>query len=77
MKARLGAPKAITAAAHKLSVIIYNMLKRKKSYEENGPLYFEKAYKIKAEQRLQKLAKFLGYQVLPIQDANNENLSVA
>ena len=41
MKAKLGAPKAITATAHKLFVIIYQMIKTKKSYEDNGPLYFE------------------------------------
>jgi hypothetical protein len=32
MRARPGAPKAITATAHKLAIIIYNMLKPGKPY---------------------------------------------
>lgn len=77
MKARLGAPKAITAAAHKLAVIIYQMIKTKKSYEDNGPLYFEKTYKARAEHRLKQLAKVLGYEVSPIKDLKTEDLQVA
>jgi transposase len=32
LKSRMGSPKAITATAHKLAVIIYNMLKNKQEY---------------------------------------------
>jgi len=77
MKARLGAPKAITAAAHKLAVIIYQMIKTKKPYEENGPLYFEKAYKIRAEHRLKQLAKLLGYEISPVEELKTEDLESA
>ena len=36
MRARLGAPKAITATARKLAIIIYNMLKYGKAYVDRG-----------------------------------------
>jgi hypothetical protein len=32
MKARLGALKVIIAAAHKMAILIYNMIKKKLSY---------------------------------------------
>lgn len=77
MKARLGAPKAITAAAHKLAVIIYQMIKTKKPYEDNGPLYFEKAYKDRAEHRLKRLAKALGYELSPVESLKATDLQPA
>lgn len=57
IKARLGAPKTIGAAAHKLAIMIYSMMKNKPSYQEKGPLYFEKEYRIRTERRLKRLAK--------------------
>ena len=36
LRSRLGPPKAITATAHKLAVILYTMLKEGKPYEEMG-----------------------------------------
>lgn len=44
MRARLGAPKAITAA-HKLAKILYTMLKERKSFTEVGQAAYEAAYK--------------------------------
>ena len=40
MKARLGAPKAITATAHKLARLIYSMLKNGTEYTDLGQDYF-------------------------------------
>jgi transposase len=37
MRAKLGGPKAITAAAHKLARIIYHMVTTGQAYDENGP----------------------------------------
>jgi len=65
MKARLGAPKAIVAAAHKLAVLIYNLIKHGAKYQEKGPLYFEKEYKERTEKRLKRLAAQLGYDLTP------------
>ena len=61
MRARLGAPKAITAAAHKLAKILYTMLKERKSFTEVGQAAYEAAYKERQLLSLQKRAKELGY----------------
>ncbi len=50
LKNRLGAPKAITATAHKIACIFYRMLKYGKDYVEIGLEYYEK----KAQERLVK-----------------------
>lgn len=61
MRARLGAPKAITAAAHKLAKILYTMLKERKSFTEVGQIAYEQAYKERQLLSLQKRARELGY----------------
>lgn len=47
LKSRLGPGKAIAATAHKLAVIIFNMLKRGVEYIETGQDYYEKQYREK------------------------------
>jgi len=44
LKSRMGAPKAITATAHKSTIIMYNMLTRSTAYVETGIEYYEKQY---------------------------------
>ncbi len=61
MRARLGAPKAITAAAHKLAKILYTMLKERKNFTEVGQAAYEQAYKERQLLSLQKRARELGY----------------
>jgi transposase len=72
MKARLGAPKAIVAAAHKLAILIYRLIKNRSSYQEKGPLYFEKEYRERTERRLKRLAEQLGYNLTPKEQENRE-----
>lgn len=64
MKARLGGPKAITAAARKLAVLIYRMLKYGEEYVDQGQDYYEKQYKERATKNLKKRAKALGFNVI-------------
>ena len=45
MKARLGAPKAITATAHKLARLIYTMLKHGTAYVRQGMDEYEQQYR--------------------------------
>jgi len=63
-KAHLGAPKAITATAHKIACVIYHMLKYQ---EEFIPLDIA-LYEVKAQERrmrhLRKQAEELGYQLV-------------
>lgn len=63
MRAKLGAPKAITAVAHKLAVILYEMIKNKQSFIEIGQDSYENAYKERRIAQLKRQAKELGYEL--------------
>jgi len=67
MRARLGAPKAITAAAHKLARILYRMLANGINYREAGENYYEQQYQERVIANLTKRAKELGYTLVPQQ----------
>ena len=61
LKSRLGAPKAITAAAHKLAVIIYEMLKEGQEYVEVGQNYYEQRYRKRQIKNLMNRAREFGF----------------
>lgn len=61
LKARLGAPKAITATAHKLAAIIFNMMKNGVAYKEVGQDYYEQQYRDRIVRNLSLRAKSLGF----------------
>lgn len=63
MKSRLGAPKAITATAHKLARIVYAMLKEGSEYTELGQAYYEEKYRERAIKNLKRKAESLGFSV--------------
>lgn len=65
LKSRLGPGKAIAATAHKLAVIIFNMLKRGVEYIETGQDYYEKQYREKLVKSLSLRAKNLGFDLIP------------
>lgn len=65
MKARVGPAKAITATAHKLAKILYNMIKKRSNYKESGVDYYEKANKDQTIKRLRKLAERMGFDLSP------------
>ena len=67
MRTRLGAPKAITAAAHKLARVIYHMLKTREPYDESVFVKAEMKYRQRAEIRLRTMAQILGYTIAPLQ----------
>lgn len=64
LKARIGAPKATTAAAHKLATIIFNMLKNGIEYIETGQDYYETQYRDRIVKNLSKRAKMLGFNLV-------------
>lgn len=64
IKSRLGAPKATTAAAHKLATIIYSMLKNGTEYRETGQDYYEQKYHHRMVRNLQSRAKKLGFTLI-------------
>lgn len=63
--AQLGAPKAITATAHKIARIIYFMLKNRQEYHDPGADYYEEQYRQRAITNLKRKAKKLGLEVVP------------
>ena len=65
MKARLGAPEAITATAHKLARMVYRLLKFGEAYVERGEQAYEQHFKNRVLRNLHKQAAHLGYQLVP------------
>lgn len=62
----LGTPKAITATAHKLAIILYNMLNKKTSFKDIGQEAYEQKYKERKLAALQKNAKAMGFELVPV-----------
>jgi transposase len=67
LRARLGAPKAITAVARRLAVLIYRMLKHGEAFVEKGQDWYETQYRVRAVANLKRSAKNLGFDLLPVQ----------
>jgi hypothetical protein len=64
MRARLGAPKAITAAARKLAATAYRMLKYGEAFVERGQEAYEQQYKARVLASLRRSARHLGFQLV-------------
>jgi transposase len=65
MRTKLGAPKAITAAAHKLARIIYRLLTTRQPYDESVYARDEERYQQRRLQRARREAAALGYDLQP------------
>jgi transposase len=65
-KAHLGAPKAITATAHKLARLVYSMLRYGTDYVDKGQDYYEMRYQDRVLRNLARNARLLGYQLTPM-----------
>lgn len=65
IRARHGAPTAVTATAHKLARIIYFMLRDRKSYQDVGAEYYEQQYRERVVRGLTRQAARLGYRLEP------------
>lgn len=77
MKARIGSPKAITAAAYKLAKLIYRMLKEKISYHDSGQDYYDKLHKDRLLRNLKRKAALLGHELYPIEILENKELAMS
>lgn len=66
MRARLGAPQAITAAAHKLARIIYHLISTRTAYDETVFAQEEQKQTLRHQHRLHKQALALGFQLVPL-----------
>ena len=67
MRAKLGAPKAITAAAHKLARIVFHLLKAREPYDDSVFAKAEQMYRQRSENRLRAQAQALGFALVPAQ----------
>ncbi len=59
-RGKLGAPKAITAMAHKLAVLVYRMLRWGQEYVDKGLQYYEERHREQQIRLLKKRAAKLG-----------------
>jgi len=64
MRARLGAPQAITATAHKLARILYHLLRTGQPYDASVFVQDEQRSRKRREQRLLREAAALGYKLV-------------
>jgi transposase len=62
-RARLGAPKAITATAHKLARILYNLMRHGIAYMRKEESAYAEQVRDRLEKQLQRRAKELGYEL--------------
>jgi len=65
LRAKLGAPKAITAMAHHLARLIYRLLRFGTAYHDKGVEHYERQYRENELKWLQKHATRLKMQVVP------------
>jgi len=67
LRSRVGAPKAITATAHKLARLVYTMLKHGTEYVDAGQEYYEQQYRSRVLQNLKRKAHDVGFELVSMQ----------
>lgn len=75
-RSRLGAPKAITATAHKLARIFYSMIKKGEEYVDRGQEYYEEQYRDRVVKNLKKKAHSMGFLLVEDEAALGSSESV-
>ena len=66
IRAKNGAPKAITATARKLACLVYRMLRYGMDYVDDGQQQYEQRYQEQQRKYLEKKAAALGYQLVDL-----------
>lgn len=66
MRGRLGAPKAITATAHKIARLFYTMIRYGKDYKDTGATYYEELYRARIIKSIQYKAQQFGFSLVPM-----------
>ena len=69
MRAKLGAPKAITAAAHKLARIIFHLVTTRQEFDDSRFAADQLRYQKRQEAKLLARAKAMGYELIPLERA--------
>jgi len=67
IRARIGAPQAVTATAHKIAITFYSLLKNRATttYVEIGEQTYNQKFKERRVKAMQKQALALGYKLIP------------
>lgn len=74
MRAKMGTPKAITAAAHKLARIIFHLLSTRQPYNETIFSEFELQHRHRREARLRNYARELGFNIVPADQPQTQSV---
>jgi transposase len=69
MRAKLGAPQAITAAAHKLARIIFHLITSRQEFDDSRFAADQLRYQKRQEGKLRAKAQALGFQLVPLGQA--------
>jgi transposase len=67
MRVKPGAPKAITAAAHKLARIIFRLVTTGQEFDDSKFAADQVRYQNRQEIKLRAKAKSLGFELIPLQ----------
>lgn len=65
LRARIGAPKAITATAYKIAKLFYRMLKTRRPYQDVGQAAYDERFRARRLRSLQRMATELGFNLVP------------
>ena len=71
-RSRLGAPKAIAAAAHKLARIVYHLMRQGETYVKQEEAAYAEQVRQRQEKQLRRRARELGYELKKIGSAPAE-----
>ena len=71
-RSQLGAPKAITAAAHKLARVVYGVLRYGWTYQKRSEEEFVEEHRRRQEANFRRRARELGYEVRKIEGPSEE-----
>lgn len=69
MRAKLGAPKAITAAAHKLARIIFHLISTRQEFDHSKFAADQLRHQKRQEIKLRAKARSMGFELIPLQPA--------
>ena len=69
MRAKLGAPKATTAAAHKLARIIFHLIPTQQEFDDSKFAADQLRHQKRQEAKLHAKARSMGYALIPLEVA--------
>jgi transposase len=64
LRARIGAPKAITATAYKIAKLFYLMLNNKRPYQDVGQAAYDERFRARRVRSLNRMAAELGFELV-------------